>query len=268
MISCILNNIEGFLKNAIEINRSIKKIYNNSNPEYCKKVKSILKKYGRKNITKLSVHRELMPDILIKFFNFSTFGDLYKNMKKQGIDNLYHVWFEIEVDGFNEIIIIEKNNIINAEIKYDYLNKTEFIDISLNQSISLNKFLQNGVKKIGKKNFYSFIFPHINCQNWCLNILKSNTIDIEKYQDFILQKIFNKKMKNKDLLNKLIWFVSIIDLPIESRKLNIIVFYSLIILALLICITYFLMKKIYNSLISCIKPFNISIPDFKIEFIT
>jgi len=243
MTSSILTNRD-YLKNALGINRIIKKIYNKHKIKYSKNVKNILKKYGAQNIKKISVHRTLMTRLMYNLTNFITCYDLYYTMKKQGIEMLYHVWFEIEVEGFNEIIIIEKNNTIHTEIKDDFSNKREFINIDFKHNIKLNSFLENGLKRIGKKNYYLLNFPHKNCQYWCLTLLKANHINTRKYKDFIFQKINKKHIKNANVINTIVRFVS----QLNIQNMNRFMLFSLIFLTLLFVIAYILFKKIFYIL--------------------
>jgi len=249
------------------------------NPKYSKRVKQILKKYGNKKISNLIVHRCVLPNSLLNFFNFMSLGDFYNKLYNHNIDIMYHVWFEIELEDFTNSITFDKNLVLYADVNNYKINNTEKMNISLNKEITLNEFIKNGLNKMGKKQFYKYILPNINCQNWCIQLLKANNIDITSYKSFIIQDNLLQNVTNvtnTNIVNKIINFFSLFfyyfginyDSKIMIPYLYYLFAFFIILIILTIFCFYFLLKNIFNNFsrfIEFLRPIKISIANYEIQ---
>jgi hypothetical protein len=66
---------------------------------------------------------------------------------------------------------------------------TEFVNMSFNQSISINQFIMNTLNYIGQDKFFTYSAYDNNCQYFALNLLHANGINDESLNTFIKQDV-------------------------------------------------------------------------------
>ena len=110
---------------------------------------------------------------------------------------------------FNDKYVIEKNERIN--IKFDLrLNKQNISILEINKSdfnITINEFLNNCLIKIGPEKYFMYDPLNNNCQDFIINLLTSNNIDLKNIITFIKQDIIYKN-KNWPTIRKSLRFAT------------------------------------------------------------
>jgi hypothetical protein len=97
-------------------------------------------------------------------------------------DHLFHLGLIL-----NNQVLLEKNSIINMEINPRLPKDTEFVNMSFNQSISINQFIMNTLNYIGQDKFFTYSAYDNNCQYFALNLLHANGINDDSLISFVKQ---------------------------------------------------------------------------------
>ena len=194
-----LKNLTGMNKNQIinellgngisDIIENVKKFLFFPSSKMPDKSQKIFEKYKSNIIKKIEVYREPIQKNIQTFFNLISLGK-YNEAKKNGnYDDLYHLYMILTLDN-NKKVLIEKNENVYIRDEYDKNPDTEKIDIDLdNKNIDLDTLLYNTEKSIGKFKFYQYNAKTNNCQDFLINIFKSNNLDKKEYNDFIKQDL-------------------------------------------------------------------------------
>jgi hypothetical protein len=106
---------------------------------------------------------------------------MFKNIE---YDKYYHLDMVI-----NNKYVIEKNEKINIKLDIP-LNKQNISNLEINKSdynITINEFLNNCLNKIGPQRYFMYDPLNNNCQDFIINLLTSNNIDLK-----ILLNLLNK----------------------------------------------------------------------------
>jgi hypothetical protein len=163
-----------------------------------------------KIIKSIVVYRKPIQEILKQSLNILSFGKFVENLEKSPYDKIYHLYMIINLE-FDISLILEKNERINIKVlNYkDYHNLTDNIENIkidlLDKKIKLMDLLNN-TKDVMGKFYFQYDSRIYNCQNFILNILKSNNIYKQEYEKFIYQnpKYFFHNISYLGKFNKLI----------------------------------------------------------------
>ena len=143
------------------------------------KSKKTLQEYGSKEIKSIKIFREKIDGILRKAI--SVISD------HQG--NLYHLGMVITLDD-NQEITVEKNHVVNVVKGSPFKNSTEVMDVSLQgKHITLNELLDKTIEAMTPNKFFDYNGITNNCQNFVMNILKTNHLLSKEAEDFTLQNL-------------------------------------------------------------------------------
>ena len=143
------------------------------------KSKKTLQEYGSKEIKSIKIFREKIDGILRKAI--SVISD------HQG--NLYHLGMVITLDD-NQEITVEKNHVVNVVKGSPFKNSTEVMDVSLQgKHITLNELLDKTIEAMTPNVFFDYNGITNNCQNFVMNILKTNHLLSKEAEDFTLQNL-------------------------------------------------------------------------------
>ena len=143
------------------------------------KVRNILKQVGNDKIKSISIFRSPINYIIKSILEIAS-------LQKIPYDKLFHLGLI-----FNNNILIEKNSLINMEINPKLPNNTEFLNVNfnLNESITINEFINNGLKFMGNNKFFNYQSGSNNCQDFCLSLLIANKINDNSLNSFIKQDV-------------------------------------------------------------------------------
>ena len=163
---------------------------------------NILNKYGNSIIYKIEVNRATLSSALMKTLNLTSINNFQNEMQKQNIKNLYHLSLYLHTD--NGSFKLEKAEVV-------HLNKTDRKPKEQNESkfvpckhITLQNFVDNGIKKMGINSFFIYSAKDANCQNFVLNLLHANgifTLDTFVKQD--TEKLFDVPNMPQNYMRKL-----------------------------------------------------------------
>jgi hypothetical protein len=176
----------------------------------------LLNLYKDNYIVEMYVARKPVEKILKQSLNVLSMGVFLKNLDKSPYDDIYHLYMLVILDNGVKLLI-EKNERINIKVLslIEYYNysfslrsfdkvKIQIINIDLlDKKILLIDLLNNTYKNMGI-NYFKYDSRMTNCQNFILNILKSNDIYNIKYEQFIYQnpKYFFHNLSYLGSLNK------------------------------------------------------------------
>jgi hypothetical protein len=149
----------------------------NGSRSFSTKVKNILAKIGNDRIYTITIFRYAINSIIKNILELTS-------LKSIPYDNLFHLGLI-----FNNQVLLEKNSIINMEINPRLPKETEFINMSFNQSININQFINNGLQFMGQDKFFTYQSTSNNCQDFALNLLYANGIDDDSLNTFIKQDV-------------------------------------------------------------------------------
>jgi len=179
-------------------------------------------------IKNIYIYRKPIQNIIKQSLNVLSFGKFLNNLKKSPYDDIYHLYMVLILDN-NNIILLEKNERINIKLlkkielfKLELNKNNEKLEILINNDIKLIDLLNNTYKNMGN-NFFIYNSSSYNCQNFVLNILKSNNLYDIKYEKFIYQNpvyFFHKLNYLKNINNTITNIGSKVDLIIKGSGLN------------------------------------------------
>ena len=165
--------------------------------DYPPGVRDIIKKYGSQNITSLQVARAPVPKAITTALNVVSGGTFDEGMKSQPYDKLFHLFMYLTLQSGTKILF-EKNAQINSSVNPSLPPNTETKDVPLNQTITLDQFLENGKKQMGKS-FFPYDPHYNNCQDFILGVLDGNKLTSPDVRDFIKQDTGQLFANNKVL---------------------------------------------------------------------
>jgi hypothetical protein len=149
----------------------------NGSKSFSRKVKNILAKVGNDRIYTITIFRYSINSIIKNILELTSLQTI-------PYDYLFHLGLI-----FNNQVLLEKNSIINMEINPRLPKDTEFVNMSFNQSISINQFINNGLQFMGQDKFFTYSAYDNNCQYFALNLLYANGINDDSLNTFIKQDV-------------------------------------------------------------------------------
>jgi hypothetical protein len=157
-------------------------------------INKLLEQYGNRQIESITIYRKPIQSYINQVLNTLSLGQLNKNLKEANYDKLFHLYMIVKL-SYYEYILIEKNERINIHKVNKIDNMIENKEINNINNLTINEMLNKTIERIGNDNFYTYKSHSWNCQNFILNVLKSNNLLNNDLQEFILQdteKIFYK----------------------------------------------------------------------------
>jgi hypothetical protein len=118
-------------------------------------------------------------------------------MKSQPYDKLFHLFMYLTLQSGTKILF-EKNAQINSAVNPSLPPDTETKPVMLNQTLTMNQFLENGKKQMGKS-FFPYDPHYNNCQDFILGVLEGNKLITQDVRDFIKQDTGQLFANNKAL---------------------------------------------------------------------
>jgi len=160
--------------------------------EYNNTSQNMINQYGNIPIKDMQIVRTPVSSFLINALNIISLGQFKILMKRYGFDKMYHLGLLLYLANGKKIIL-EKNQVININDKFQLNDKTEYMNIDLKITPTLNQLLINSISSIGKERHFLYDAFNKNgagnCQLFVLNILKSSNILDQQYEQFIYQDL-------------------------------------------------------------------------------
>lgn len=158
-----------------------------------------LQQYGDYPIQQLTIIRSPLRDHWTQALNTVSFGKFDELKKKYGYDKLFHLSLIAKVN--NQDIIIEKNEVVHIAplIAKKRIGKdTQYFNVPLNKTISLNEMIHNTKQLMTDSKFYDYDAlgnneesKSNNCQDFVRSLLKSVNLLTPQANRFITQDVSN-----------------------------------------------------------------------------
>jgi hypothetical protein len=151
-------------------------------------IRKLLEKYGNEKISSINVYRIPINSIINKILNWVTLGTFQANLQSLNYDNAFHLFMYVHLQT-GVTIRFDKNEIIEAKLqsvpnaRHDTAEDRQISNVN----ISLNDFLNNGIKQAGEQHYFHYDSRNDNCQKWILDNLKGNRLLTSDLQSFIHQ---------------------------------------------------------------------------------
>lgn len=173
--------ISGILQ---DVKQSGKIIIQGSN-DYPPNVKKILSQYGNEIIKGMSLKRTPVSGALTDALSLFSAGKFGRRLDKS-FDEVFHLFLELQLQSGTRLLI-EKNERINMEINPRERPDTQIKNVvNIPQNLSINQLLETTKRQMGNQ-YFQYDAVKNNCQNFILEVLKSNGIGDEQDYAFIKQ---------------------------------------------------------------------------------
>jgi len=177
----------------------------NGSKSFSRKVKNILAKVGNDRIYTITIFRYPINSMIKNILELTSLQSIH-------YDDLFHLGLIL-----NNQVLLEKNSIINMEINPRLPKETEFINMSFNQSISINQFINNGLQFMGVDKFFTYQSTSNNCQDFAMSLLIANGINDDSLNTFIKQDV-SSIFANNPYLRRFINNITDVDGRLTSIK--------------------------------------------------
>jgi hypothetical protein len=156
--------------------------------DYPPKVREILKKYGNEVIVSYKLKRTPVNSLITSALNAVSMGEFKKRLNESEYDDLFHLFLELKTDS-GKRIMVEKNQVINAEVSPTTRPKEEIEEITSNipPGLTINELMNNTKKRMGDNKFFNYSSKTNNCQDMIINILDANNIGDSSDREFVKQ---------------------------------------------------------------------------------
>lgn len=188
---------------------------------YPPKVRNYLKQNGNNQIVGLKLYRAPIESSIKTLLNYATLGQIERNVKNLGYDNIYHLALHFTLDNGNQGLL-EKNHVIEIN-NYKHKEDSEEIDVYFYNYLTLNILMNNAsklYKNITEMNDYDI--KNNNCQRFIYSILEGSKLLTDKNYQFIMQnadKLLQKTGKLKTLSDILTTTANRLDVAVFGAQL-------------------------------------------------
>lgn len=173
--------------------------------DYPPKMRTILTKYGDLKITKITVCRHPLSQLLMKALDAVSFGKISSRIENQPYDKLYHLYMLLELEGTSNKISLEKNQVLNSQVNPPLKPRTECTEVQFTGEFTPNQLLESAKSLLGDK-FFTYDAVNNNCQDFIVALIKGSNIGGTEDIEFIKQdteKLFKNLEKTTEITKKL-----------------------------------------------------------------
>jgi hypothetical protein len=186
---------------------------------YIKSVQNLLKRIGNDTITEIKVARVPLSKILSFFLNLTSLGEFKKRLSETPYDKLYHLFMIVKTEKGN--YIVEKNEVIIIKKFNGKLTKdTEILETNIREGLTLNNMLEKTKNNMTDK-FFTYKGQDNNCQFFINSILKSNGLNTDELEKFVLQEtrsLFQNNPRFRKLVNSITNIGAVATTTIDEVK--------------------------------------------------
>lgn len=164
--------------------------------DYPTKVIKLLSQYGNENIVGYVLKRTPVSKILTGALNVASKGEFNKKLETTEYDKLYHLYLEFTLQSGKKILL-EKNEVINMMLSSKRPKEEIKVISSYPRNLNINSIMRNTQKSMGS-NFFLYDASQNNCQDFIVNVLRSNGIGNDLDISFIKQNttfLFNSNLR-------------------------------------------------------------------------
>jgi hypothetical protein len=186
---------------------------------FIKSVQSLLKRIGNNEIREIKVARSPLSKIMTFFLNLTSLGEFKKRLDETPYDKLYHLFMIVKTDIGT--YIIEKNEVIILKKFNGKITKqTDILQADTKEGLTINTLLEKTLEFMGDK-FYSYKGLDNNCQYFINSILKSNGLNSDELETFVIQNtrhLFDNNPKFRKIVNSVTDVGAIATTKIDEIK--------------------------------------------------
>jgi hypothetical protein len=186
---------------------------------FIKSVQNLLKKVGNETIVEIKVARVPLSKILSFFLNLTSLGEFKKRLSETPYDKLYHLFMIVKTEKGN--YIVEKNEVIIIKKFNGKLTKqTEVLQTNMREGLTLNNMLEKTKTNMQDK-FFTYKGQDNNCQFFINSILKSNGLNTDELEKFVLQDtkhLFDNNPRFRKIVNSITDIGAVATTTIDEVK--------------------------------------------------
>jgi len=159
---------------------------------YPNSAKKTMETLGNLPVESAEIVRTPISKVLSKFINLLSAGKFEQASKDAGYDKLFHLQLVLNVidnNGNRKKVAIQKTERVQVDGSLTGVTaETEYLNISIgNKKFTPNEMLEKTRKRIGDRDFFGYDSFKNNCQNFILNLLKSEGLAGTKETKFLYQ---------------------------------------------------------------------------------
>jgi hypothetical protein len=159
---------------------------------YPNSAKKTMETLGDLPVESAEIVRTPISKVLSKFINLLSAGKFEQASKDAGYDKLFHLQLVLNVvdkNGNRKKVAIQKTERVQVDGSLTGVTaETEYLSISIgNKNFTPNEMLEKTRKRIGDRDFFGYDSFKNNCQNFILNLLKSEGLAGAKETKFLYQ---------------------------------------------------------------------------------
>jgi hypothetical protein len=159
---------------------------------YPNSAKKTMETLGDLPVESAEIVRTPISKVLSKFINLLSAGKFEQASKDAGYDKLFHLQLVLNVidnNGNRKKVAIQKTERVQVDGSLTGVSaETEYLDISIgNKKFTPNEMLEKTRKRIGDRDFFGYDSFKNNCQNFILNLLRSEGLAGTKETKFLYQ---------------------------------------------------------------------------------
>ena len=159
---------------------------------YPNSAKKTMETLGDLPVESAEIVRTPISKVLSKFINLLSAGKFEQASKDAGYDNLFHLQLVLNVRSTNgqmKKVAIQKTERVQVDGSLTGVTaETEYLSVSIgNKKFTPNEMLEKTRKRIGDRDFFGYDSFKNNCQNFILNLLKSEGLAGTKETKFLYQ---------------------------------------------------------------------------------
>ena len=182
----IINKAVDYGKTAVDVGNKLI----NGTTEVPPNFKRMQEKYGDKKIVRMQVVRQPLQQALEIALDKTSQGKLGKEqLSKENYDKLYHLKLEMNLEGVDHPISIEKEAVVT--LVYDPKHGQGFETMPINKDfheLTLNELISNAQNAMGGK-FISYSSKDNNCQDFVMGLLNASHLSDEEIKKFVKQDL-------------------------------------------------------------------------------
>jgi hypothetical protein len=164
--------------------------------DYPEKVLKLLTRYGSEPVVGFSLKRSPVSKLLTSALSVASKGEFNERLKNSEYDQLFHLYLEITLQSGKKLLV-EKNEVINMIPSTKRPNEEIRIISSVPKNLTIDIIMNNAKKSMGA-NFFTYSANNNNCQDFIVNIMRSNKIGNAQDIAFVKQdtKFLFKNLPN------------------------------------------------------------------------
>lgn len=188
---------------------------------FIKSVQSLLKRVGNNEVREIKIARSPLSKITSLFLNLTSLGEFKKRLDETPYDKVYHLFMIIRTDSGT--YILEKNEVIILKKFGKITKQTEILQSNIKEGLTINNMLEK-TRVLMRDKFFSYKGLDNNCQFFINSILKSNGLNNDELEAFVIQDtrhLFDNNPKFRKIINSITDVGAVATTTIDDIKVDI-----------------------------------------------